>query len=103
MVPDIEETVGIFYEWLKPGGRLLVCEHSVNLWRRGGGSFVARTLQWVYMGMGWRLWMGECHLDRDMQAIFKSAGKSGNGWTNVKLNVIDPWSILPYTVGYLEK
>jgi SAM-dependent methyltransferase len=103
MVPEIEETVRVLYECLKPGGRIVLCEHGVNEWRRGDGSFTARVFQWLYMSLGWRILMGECHLDRDMRKIFVQVAENSGGWTDIQLQTIDADGVLPYTVGYLVK
>jgi SAM-dependent methyltransferase len=118
MVPEFVDTVKGLYGLLKPGGRLIVCEHSVNSWtlkrsiwgtkssskrfnedEEENGNFVARALQWIYSSLGWSFWMGDCHLERDMPKILKEAGK----WREVRLQNADGWGVLPYTVGYLVK
>ena len=114
MVPRFEETVEGLWRLLKPGGRFVVCEHGVNRWkwwhRSNGrkdksqdcGNFVARILQIFYECLGWSFWMGDCHLQRDIEGVFRDVD-GGNGWSKVVLEVVDGWSVLPYTVGYLVK
>ena len=114
MVPRFEETVEGLWRLLKPGGRFVICEHGVNRWRwwhrsdggknksQDGGNFVARILQIFYESLGWSFWMGDCHLQRDIEGVFRDVD-GGNGWSKVVLEVVDGWSVLPYTVGYLVK
>ncbi|OCL13912.1 S-adenosyl-L-methionine-dependent methyltransferase, partial [Glonium stellatum] len=104
MVPRFEETVEGLWRLLKPGGRFVICEHGINRWRCQDdvGSFVARILQAFYESLGWSFWMGDCHLQRDIEGVFRGVG-GGNGWSKVVLELVDGWSVLPYTVGYLVK
>lgn len=103
MVADLEETVGVLYQCLKPGGRLIMCEHGANRWRREEGSAVARAIQWLLMAMGWSVFMGDCHLDRPMKKSVENASKKGGGWAKVNLDEVDAWAVLPYTTGHLIK
>jgi len=65
-VPDPDAVVAGLYSILKPGGRMVVCEHVVNSRdRRRGGTAVGHALQQLYMMMGWRSIMGGCELTRD--------------------------------------
>ena len=47
--------------------------------------------------------MGDCHLDRQMQDVLEEGGKDGGGWAETKLETVDTWGVLPYTVGYLVR
>ena len=101
-VPRLEETVKGLYGLLKPGGRLVVCEHVVNPWRTGRGDWIARGFQWVYMLLGWEFFLGGCHLDRDTGRVLKeAAGRSG--WAKIELREVDSWATIPYVVGVLVK
>ncbi|KAF2834926.1 hypothetical protein M501DRAFT_999712 [Patellaria atrata CBS 101060] len=103
-VPRLQETVAGLYGLLKPGGRLVVCEHVVNPWRVEGGSLAARVLQTVYMLVGWKFWMGGCCLDRDTErAVREVAGKEGGEWESVKLETVNKWSTVPTLVGVAVK
>ncbi|TQB71156.1 hypothetical protein MPDQ_007746 [Monascus purpureus] len=53
-VPNPEKVVGDLYSLLKPGGKLLVTEHVVNLWTTAKGSLIARFAQSFYEFLGWR-------------------------------------------------
>ncbi|KAI9707466.1 MAG: hypothetical protein M1836_000427 [Candelina mexicana] len=100
-VPNIEETVKGLYALLKPGGRIIICEHVVN---PGGemSSTLARILQGVYMLMGWKIFLGGCHLDRDTLGALQKAGGSG-GWERVKIEMQSEWSTIPHALGVLVK
>lgn len=52
-VRDLEGTTQGLYGLLKPGGRLLVCEHVANPWRDKKGSAIARMFQGIFMWCGW--------------------------------------------------
>jgi SAM-dependent methyltransferase len=103
MVPELNETVRLFHSWLKPGGKLIVCEHGANDWKRDEGSIMSRALQCVLMTVGWSLFMGDCHLDRRMEQILVEGARDGGRWAEIKLETVDAWALLPYTVGYLVK
>lgn len=56
-IPQPQETADLFYQLLKPGGRIIFFEHVVNSGdSKRGGSIVARFMQHVYMLMGWKIW-----------------------------------------------
>jgi SAM-dependent methyltransferase len=103
MVPDLEETVRVLYRCLKPGGKLILCEHGINRWREKEGSIAARMIQWALMCLGWSVVMGDCHLDRHMQTILQEGADDSGGWAETKFATVDAWAVLPYTVGYLVK
>jgi SAM-dependent methyltransferase len=103
MVRDQEETVRVLYQTLKPGGRLIVCEHGINRWDRESGSVIARVIQMLLMWLGWSIVMGDCHLDRKMQKVLVEAAQGGGGWAASDLVTVDAWGVLPYTVGVLTK
>ncbi|KAI9724869.1 MAG: hypothetical protein M1812_000145 [Candelaria pacifica] len=100
-VPAIEETVKGLFALLKPGGRMIICEHVVNP-RGKRGSALARVLQGVYMMMGWRFFVGDCELDRDTVGILKKATGSA-GWERVEIEMLNEWSTLPHALGVLVK
>lgn len=111
-VPTLNETVGVLYRCLKPGGRLVVCEHVINESSKEGnkagrffhkeGSKVGHLLQLFYTALGWEFFVG-CHLLRDTTAALVNAAKSDHGWAEVNLEVFDEWSVLPHIVGYCVK
>jgi len=112
-VPKLDETVGVLYRCLKPGGRLVVCEHVVNDSNKGGnkvgrffhkgGSKFGKFLQYFYMALGWSFWFGGCQLTRDTTAVLMKAAKADGGWAEVTLEEYDEWSIMPHIVGYCVK
>ena len=101
-VPNQAETIRTLYALLKPGGRLLVCEHVINPWRAPLGSITARAMQTVYMMLGWKYFVGECELTRDTSRVLVDAvGKQG--WKEVKLQHYFTWAPLCYVAGTLTK
>ncbi|OCK91583.1 uncharacterized protein K441DRAFT_707151 [Cenococcum geophilum 1.58] len=83
-VPRPEETIQGLYRLLKPGGRLIVCEHLANPWRDGIGSFLALIFQAIYALLGWSFWLGGCNIDQDT-AKFLRAGARMEGWAKAEL------------------
>ncbi|PGG98215.1 hypothetical protein GX51_06935 [Blastomyces parvus] len=112
-VPDQRATVRGLYDLLKPGGKLIVCEHVRNGWSvccgrgrgREGVSFVARVVQVVYTLLGWRFFMGECDLNRDTERVVREvAEEAGDGaWGKVDVQRWFEWSALPYVAGTFVK
>ena len=101
-VPRPEESVEGLYGLLRPGGRLIVVEHVANPWR-DGGSVVARLMQTLYMWLGWKFFIGDCCLDRDLRSVLERAAKRDGGWERVDLETHFEWSALPYVAGFLVK
>ena len=101
-VPQVQETVDVLYKCLKPGGRLVVCEHVVNN-GEGGGNVVGWFLQYLYMALGWSFFMGGCRLRRDTTALLMKAAEADGGWAEVQLERVDEWSTIPHIVGYCAK
>jgi SAM-dependent methyltransferase len=101
-VPNHRETIEGLYRVLKPGGRLVICEHVVNPWPHGGG-LVGRVLQKVYMVLGWWFWMGGCCLDRDTESVLKDVAKADGGWKSFEVKRLDQWTVLPHIVGEMVK
>ena len=101
-VPQVRETLEGLCMLLKPGGRMLVCEHVINPWRRNG-SLVARMLQWVYMKAGWSYFVGDCCLDRDLKTELLQAARNDGGWGKVELEEHFLWSSMPYVSGTLTR
>jgi SAM-dependent methyltransferase len=62
-VPHPQQTIKSLYSLLKPGGRMVICEHVVNPWRTEG-TMMARLMQLVYTLLGWPFFMGGCELQR---------------------------------------
>jgi SAM-dependent methyltransferase len=101
-VPKLNETVDGLYRCLKPGGRLVVCEHVVSDDIKGG-SKVRRFLQHLYMALGWSFWLGGCQLTRDTTAVLMKAAEADGGWSEVRLEKAYEWSVIPHIVGYCTK
>ncbi|KAE8149497.1 hypothetical protein BDV25DRAFT_125842 [Aspergillus avenaceus] len=101
-VPNPEQTISDLYALLRPGGKMLICEHVVNPWRNGG-SFVARCFQFLFMKMGWSFLIGDCCLDRDTMALLVKAAERDGGWEENALEVSAEYCLFPYVFGYLVK
>lgn len=102
-VPRPEETIGGLYGLLKPGGKMLVCEHVVNPWTTRKGSMLARGFQVLYTLLGWSFFMGDCHMNRDTGKILREVAEGDGGWESVDLDSHFEWSTLPYVSGVLVK
>jgi SAM-dependent methyltransferase len=103
-VPDAENTIRGMYSLLKPGGRLVVCEHVINSGSGcNGGTTLGSFFQKMYMWLGWSFWIGACDLRRDtMKSLVKVAEKDG-GWAKTDVQLCDAWSGAPHIVGSLIK
>ncbi|KAH7117046.1 S-adenosyl-L-methionine-dependent methyltransferase [Dendryphion nanum] len=97
-VPRPQETIRGLYALLKPGGRMVVCEHVVNPWRTEG-SFLARFMQIVYTVLGWAFFMGGCELQRHTEKFLKEAGD----WEQFELEYVGAQDAIPFVVGELIK
>lgn len=101
-VPHPAQTIEGLYRVLKPGGRMLICEHVVNPWPNSG-SLIAAILQRVYMIVGWSFFLGGCCLDRDTEKALKDVAKEDGGWAKFELKLLDGWTCIPFIVGELVK
>jgi SAM-dependent methyltransferase len=100
-VPRQEETIEQLYRLLKPGGRMIICEHVISPWPTMG-SPLGWLVQRIWILAGWNFWMGGCTLNRDtVLALKKAAGEKG--WKRFDLKYSDPWHSIPFVVGTLEK
>ena len=101
-VPNHTETIETLYRLLKPGGKIVVCEHVINPYPNGG-SQAARFMQRIYMLLGWWFWMGGCCLDRDTYNILQGVARQDGGWKSFEIRQINQWSTLPHVVGVAVK
>lgn len=103
-VPEPDAVIAGLYSLLKPGGRMVVCEHLINSGDTAkGGTPVGRLIQQACMWMAWSPLMGGCDLTRDtLASLYKAAEKDG-GWAKVDVNLCDPYSTIPHIVGTLAK
>ena len=103
-VPDQDAVIEGLYSLLKPGGRMVVCEHVINSGDSAkGGTGVGRFLQRLYMWVGWSPLMGGCELTRDTLASLHKAAEKDGGWDKVDVELSDPYSTIPHIVGALVK
>lgn len=97
-VPHLQETVKNLYTLLKPGGRMVVCEHVANPWRTEG-RLLARLAQVAYTLIGWPFFMGGCELQRKTYDALRDAGE----WDQFDLKYYRADEALPFIVGELIK
>lgn len=104
-VPHPELSVAMLYDLLKPGGELLVVEHTVNPYSftRSQGSLLARLLQGLYQLLGWSFFIGDCHMNRNTEKYLLQAAQKDGGWAKVDLQRKWLWSTMPYIAGSLVK
>jgi SAM-dependent methyltransferase len=102
-VKDLHETTSAIYSLLKPGGKLIVVEHTVNPWRTPTGSYVGRFMQTVYESLGWTFFVGNCHMTRDIRTGILNAAAHDGGWAKVELKNHFSWAALPYVAGTVVK
>ncbi|KAH7361217.1 hypothetical protein BKA66DRAFT_425933 [Pyrenochaeta sp. MPI-SDFR-AT-0127] len=97
-VPHPQQTIKGLYSLLKPGGRMVVCEHVVSPWRTEG-RVTARLMQFVYTLLGWPFFMGGCELQRHTSDFLRDAGE----WDKFDLKYYGPKDCIPFVVGELRK
>ena len=103
-IPRPQETADLFYRLLKPGGHVIFFEHVVNSGDAGrSGSTIARTAQYLYMGLGWSFWAGGCELTRDTALTFRRAAAGDGGWAEEKVVDRSPEGCIPEIWGFLRK
>ncbi|KAF2185182.1 hypothetical protein K469DRAFT_726764 [Zopfia rhizophila CBS 207.26] len=100
-VPHPQETIRGLYQLLKPGGRMVICEHVANPWRKEG-RILARIAQVVYTLLGWPFFMGGCELQRHTPRYLREAAGT-EGWAEFKLEYVEPQGAVPFVVGELRK
>lgn len=97
-VPHPKETINGLYALLKPGGRMVICEHVVNPWRTEG-SVDARAMQFVYTMLGWPFFLGGCEMQRNTPEFLREAAE----WEKFQLQYVEPKGVVPFVVGELIK
>ncbi|KAL1605317.1 hypothetical protein SLS60_004865 [Paraconiothyrium brasiliense] len=97
-VPHLEETIKGLYALLKPGGRMIICEHVVNTWRTEG-CIDARVTQSVYSILRWSFFLGGCEMQRHTCKLLREVGE----WESFQLQYVEPKSVVPFVVGELIK
>lgn len=97
-VPHAQQTIKSLYSLLKPGGRMVICEHVANPWRTEG-RITARFMQLVYTLLGWPFFMGGCELQRHTLEYLRDAGE----WDKFDLKYYGANDAIPFVVGELIK
>lgn len=97
-VPHPQQTIEGLYNILKPGGRMVICEHVVNPWRTKG-KVTARFMQMAYTLLGWPFFMGGCELTRHTVDFLRNAGE----WEKFDLQYYGAGEAIPFAVGELIK
>jgi SAM-dependent methyltransferase len=97
-VPHPQQTIKGLYSLLKPGGRMVICEHVANPWRTEGDT-AARFMQLVFTLLGWPFLMGGCELQRHTMDYLRDAGE----WDKFDLKYYAPRDVVPFVVGELTK
>lgn len=100
-VPDLRSTITDLHTLLKPGGKLLICEHTANPWTTPKGSIIARAVQTAYMLMGWSYFIGDCELTRNIESELRRDSKAR--WESVDLERYFGKAVLTYISGVLVK
>lgn len=100
-VPDLKGTIKDLHDMLKPGGRLIVVEHTINHWRTPKGSLIARLFQSLYMLIGWSYFVGDCSLVRDIEKMLREDASSR--WQSVEIDRHFGQAVLTYISGTLTK
>jgi len=99
-VPDLNATIADLWKLLKPGGKMLVLEHTANPWNTPQGSMIARFMQSFYMLMGWSYFVGDCRLNRDIEGALRADPKR---WEKVDISRNFGESVFCYIAGTLVK
>lgn len=102
-VPHAEESVKLYYDLLRPGGKILMFEHVVNEWQRGGGSLLGWTLQIVYSLLGWSHFIGGCRLMQDTLGMVRRAALADGGWAMEEVVVEQEKTPMPFVAGTFVK
>lgn len=93
-----QATVNGLYNLLKPGGRMVICEHVANPWRTEG-RIAARFMQMVYTALGWPFFMAGCKIQRHTLEHLRDAGE----WERFDLKYYGADMVVPFIVGELIK
>src|SRR5271156_6678791 len=101
-IPTPEKMIKVLYEYLKPGGTILIFEHVAS------DHPLPYWLQTGYTEGGWRYITNGCELNRPTGRYLLESGKGAgrSGWKEVELMNAPGegwWSIVPHLVGKLVK
>lgn len=100
-VPNLDRVVEDLHSLLRPGGRLLILEHTVNPWRTAKGSLVARLVQSIYMFLGWKYFVGDCSLVVDTESALRK--DAAQRWDSIDIERHFSEKVLTYISGTLVK
>lgn len=100
-VPELDNVIEGLHSLLKPAGRLIVLEHTANPWRSAKGSIIARIVQTMYMLIGWKYFVGDCSLTRDIEDALRKDGK--NRWESIDIERHFADKVFTYISGTLTK
>lgn len=103
-VTQLEDTLALLYDLLKPGGRMLVCEHIVNRWPQSPkGGFIGMAIQLCLTTLGWTYVLDGCQLRRETDKVLKMIAQKDGGWAKENLEFVDEWGAVPFVMGELVK
>ena len=103
-VDDPAAVIEWLYDLLKPGGRMVVCEHVANSGdSKRHGTATGKFLQNLYMTIGWKGMMGGCELNRDTFTMLNVAAERDGGWAKIDIDLSDPDGTIPHIIGTLIK
>lgn len=66
-IPDLPAALAEMRRVLKPGGKMVFCEHGLS-----SDPHIARRQQWL--NKLWPIFAGGCNINRDMQSLIGAAG-----------------------------
>lgn len=100
-VPDLEATISDLHEMLRPGGKLLILEHTANPWLTAKGSVIARLFQIIYTLLGWSYFVGDCSMNKHTEKMLRKDASSR--WESVDIERHFGKAVLTYILGVLVK
>lgn len=96
-------SIQTLYGLLRPGGKIIICEHVVNPWPHKDGNVIGRSVQVLCTAIGWPYFVGNCQLNRDTVTMIKNAARVDGGWGRVELLRETDWASLPWVLGTFVK
>jgi SAM-dependent methyltransferase len=102
-VPNQKDTIDGLYELLKPGGKLIMCEHIRNRCETPKGSILSRSIQIIFTFLGWPFFIGGCHLNRNTAQVMEAAAKKDGGWESAEVDYVVEYGSFPFAIGQFVK